>query len=85
MISVLEESQSRLPGACRFYDSDFHKSEVTGTHTHCRATGVLLCVFQELVGASGGKMNEFKTFWQQLHVIFVFFDADHRANWGDLF
>ncbi|XP_075892851.1 fibronectin type-III domain-containing protein 3A isoform X1 [Nelusetta ayraudi] len=29
MISVLEESQSPLPaGACRFYDSDFHKSEV---------------------------------------------------------
>ncbi|KAG7217666.1 hypothetical protein INR49_021355 [Caranx melampygus] len=30
MISVLEEnrSQSPLPGECRFYDSDFHKSEV---------------------------------------------------------
>lgn len=68
MISVLEESQSPLPaGACRFYDSDFHKSEVTGTHTHCRATGA-----RQLVGASGGKMNGFKMIWQQLQVIFVF-------------
>lgn len=40
MISVLEErhSQSPLPGECRFYDSDFHSSEVTSTHTHCWAT-----------------------------------------------
>lgn len=40
MISVLEEnhSQSPLPGECRFYDSDFHKSEVTSTHIYCWAT-----------------------------------------------
>lgn len=38
MISVLEESQSALPGECRFYDSDLHKSEVTSTHTHSWAS-----------------------------------------------
>ena len=47
MISVLEEnhSQSPLPGECRFYDSDFHKSEVTSAHTQHRATkSELMCV-----------------------------------------
>lgn len=33
MVSVLEESRSALPGECRFYDGDLHKSEVTGAHT----------------------------------------------------
>lgn len=74
MISVLEESQSPLPaGACRFYDSDFHKSEVTGTHTHCRATGARLRVFpRSWWERAEGKMNGFKMIWQQLQVIFVF-------------
>lgn len=40
MISVLEanHSQSPLLEECRFYDSDFHKSEVTSSHTQCQAT-----------------------------------------------
>lgn len=47
MISVLEErhSQSPLPGECRFYDSDFHSSEVTSTHTLCWATKNLVMRF----------------------------------------
>lgn len=47
MISVLEENriQSPLPGECRFYDSDFHKSEVTSAHTRCRAKEIQSCVF----------------------------------------
>lgn len=40
MISVLEESQTVLPGECRFYYSDLHKSEVTSTHTLCWASCV---------------------------------------------
>lgn len=41
MMAVLGEnrSQSPLPGECRFYDSDFHKSEVTSGHTRRRGNG----------------------------------------------
>lgn len=50
MISVFEESQSTLPGECRFYDSDLHKSEVTSTHTHSWASYV--CFFWEFTETS---------------------------------
>lgn len=52
MISVLEEnrSPSPLPGECRFYDSDFHQSEVKPAPTQCWRTELrlLLSVVLEL-------------------------------------
>lgn len=40
MISLLKKNESALPGECRFYDSDLHRSEVTSTHTHSWARNV---------------------------------------------
>lgn len=54
MISVLEEnhSQSPLPGECRFYDSNFHKSEVTSAHTVPGNRNPVMCVLWEFIRIS---------------------------------
>lgn len=66
MISVFEESQSALPGECRFYDSDLHKSEVTSTHTHSWAS--YLWVFWEFTESTE---ESFSLAWLESELVFL--------------
>lgn len=68
MISVLEESRSALPGECRFYDSDLHKSEVTSTHTHSWASYV--CIFGEFRETNEENLG-FSLLWLESELVFL--------------